>query len=141
MDKKIFFILGLLLIGCANNQPVIYAGPTGGDRSASDAAAAECGRLADAAGASRYGGQVGEVAKGSVRGAATGAAAGAIGGAIAGNIGKARASAPQPAQRCIWSRDYFCRKRPTRLIGPMSNAAWLTRAFRLWAGNSHAQQC
>ena len=88
MGKKLLLTLGLFIAGCANNQPVIYAGPTGGDRSASDAAAAECGRLADAAGASRYGGHVGEVAKGSVRGAATGAAAGAIGGAIAGNIGQ-----------------------------------------------------
>ena len=88
MDKIIFLTLGLLLTGCANNQPVIYAGPTGGDRSASDAAAAECGRQAEAAGARQYGGQVGEVAKDSVRGAATGAAAGAIGGAIAGNIGQ-----------------------------------------------------
>ncbi len=86
MDKKVVLTLFLLLSGCANNQPVIYAGPTGGDRSVSDAAAAECARQAEAAGAKQYGGQVGDVAKDSLRGAATGAAAGAIGGAIAGNV-------------------------------------------------------
>lgn len=88
MDKNLCLALGLLLSGCASNQPVIYAGPTGGDRAVSDAAVAECGRLATAAGASQYGGEVGGVAKDTVRGAATGAAAGAIGGAIAGNVGQ-----------------------------------------------------
>ncbi len=88
MDKNLCLALGLLLGGCASNLPVIYAGPTGGDRAVSDAAAAECGRLAQAAGASQYGGEVGEVAKDTARGAATGAAAGAIGGAIAGNVGQ-----------------------------------------------------
>ncbi len=88
MDKSLVLTLGLLLSGCASNQPVIYAGPTGGDRAVSDAAVAECGRLAATAGASQYGGQVGEVAKDTARGAATGAVAGVIGGAIAGNIGQ-----------------------------------------------------
>ncbi len=86
MDKKFILTLSLLVTGCANNQPVIYAGPTGGDRTVSDAAMVQCGHLAEAAGAKQYGGQVGAVAKDSVRGAATGAAAGAIGGAIAGNV-------------------------------------------------------
>ena len=86
MAKKFILLLSLFLTGCANNQPVIYAGPTGGDRNVSDAAVAQCGHLAEAAGAKPYGGQVSEVAKDSVRGAATGAAAGAIGGAIAGNV-------------------------------------------------------
>lgn len=87
MDKRLLVLLTLLLGGCASNQPVIYAGPTGGDRNVSDAAVAECGRLASAAGASQYGGAAGDVAKDTVKGAATGAAAGAIGGAIAGNVG------------------------------------------------------
>lgn len=88
MTKTLLFTLGLLLAGCASNQPVIYAGPNGNDRTVSDAAAAECGRMAEAAGATQFGGQLGEVAKDTVRGAATGAVAGVVGGAIAGNIGQ-----------------------------------------------------
>jgi hypothetical protein len=87
-NKQLVFALTLLLSGCASNQPVIYAGPTGGDRNVSDAAVAECSRMAQAAGASQYGGQVGAVAKDTARGAATGAVAGVVGGAIAGNIGQ-----------------------------------------------------
>ena len=86
MNKTLLLALGLTLAGCASNQPVIYAGPNGGERTVSDAAIAECGRMAEAAGATQYGGQVGDVAKDTARGAATGAAAGAIGGAIAGNV-------------------------------------------------------
>lgn len=88
MNKHLLLTLSLVLGGRASNQPVIYAGPNGGDRGVSDAAVAECGRLAEAAGAKPYGGQAGEVAKDTARGAATGAAAGAIGGAIAGNVGQ-----------------------------------------------------
>jgi outer membrane lipoprotein SlyB len=88
MHKHLLLIGALLLGGCASNQPVIYAGPNGGDRSVSDAAVAECARMANAAGANQYGGPAAEVAKDTVRGAATGAAAGAIGGAIAGNVGQ-----------------------------------------------------
>lgn len=86
MHRPLLLVSALLLGGCASNQPVIYAGPNGGDRSVSDAAVAECGRMAAAAGASQYGGPAGDVAKDTVKGAATGAAAGAIGGAIAGNV-------------------------------------------------------
>ena len=86
MNKALLLTLSVVLGGCASNQPVIYSGPNGGERSVSDAAVAECGRMAEAAGAKQYGGQVGEVAKDTARGAATGAAAGAIGGAIAGNV-------------------------------------------------------
>lgn len=88
MHKHLLLALGLLLGGCASNQPVIYAGPTGGDRAVSDAAVAECGRQAEAAGARQSGGQAGEVAKDTAKGAATGAVAGAVGGAIAGNVGQ-----------------------------------------------------
>lgn len=88
MDKNLCLAVGLLVGGCASNQPVIYAGPTGGDRTVSAAAAAECGRQAAAAGASQYGGEGGAVVRDTARGAATGAAAGAIGGAIAGNVGQ-----------------------------------------------------
>ena len=86
MKIPLLVIFSLLLSACASNQPVIYSGPNGGERSVSDAAVAECGRMAEAAGAKPYGGQIGEVAKDTARGAATGAAAGAIGGAIAGNV-------------------------------------------------------
>lgn len=83
---RIAALLLVLLAGCASNRPVIYDGSGGGDKVASDAAVAECGRLATAAGATPYGGNVGDMAGATVRGAAVGAAGGAVGGAIAGNV-------------------------------------------------------
>lgn len=98
-------VTALLLGACAGNQPVLYTSPAGGDPNAGAAAAAECGRLAEQAGATRYGGQVGQTATDTARNAAAGAAAGAVGGAIAGNvaqgagIGAAGAAAATLVQR------------------------------------------
>ncbi len=98
-------VSALLLSACASNQPVLYTSPAGADPNAGAAAVAECSRLAEQAGASNYGGQVGQTATDTARNAAAGAAAGAVGGAIAGNvaqgagIGAAGAAAATLVQR------------------------------------------
>jgi hypothetical protein len=91
------------LVGCATASPVLYQNRKYQDvgRAGADRDIAECGELADHAGATADAGKAGQAAKSASVGAAGGAAAGAVGGAIGGSPGIGAAAGA--ASGAVWS--------------------------------------
>jgi hypothetical protein len=87
--RRTLFFLGLLLAGCGTPQPVLYPNnhmqTVGKEMAKQDIA--DCGKLAEEAGAASDRGKAGQVVAGTVTGGAVGAASGAVGGAVVGRAG------------------------------------------------------
>ena len=103
MKRFVVAVLTSGFVGCAAASPVLYQNQKYEDvgRAGADRDIAECGALADRAGATADGGKAGEAAKSAGVGAVGGAAAGAVGGAIGGSPGIGAAAGA--ASGVVWS--------------------------------------
>jgi outer membrane lipoprotein SlyB len=103
MKRVVIALLTSGLVACATARPILYENQkyreVGGSGAARDIA--ECGELADQAGATPGAGKAGQAAKSAGVGAVGGAAAGAVGGAIGGSPGIGAAAGS--ASGVVWS--------------------------------------